>query len=424
MVVVAAFGCGSKSEQAAPTAAVTTITEAEYAAKLIPLLEKRRPGLRLHYDPATREITDRGGELAYHFAVGNVYREYLSVPAAQQADALEHVARSMSTMSSGARDLPLTDARARLRPVVRAGLYFEIDLQLGKATTDDGTLSEPLGDATAIGIGVDSPDSISLATVKQLASWKLSFAEAKDIAIANLRAMNLGFEKVAPGVWASAAHDNYDSSRLLLVDEINALGLAPPVVAMIPNRDALFLASGKDAKALLAMADLAETAAVEPRPIHTVALCLVNKLWTECEPEITPAVKARYHALAARGWGELYTEQHGPLQKLVGEDVFVAKLTVLQDPETRRIVTYAALTHTVPTLLPRAEVVALMQIDTNEKARMLGIVSWERLMAVAGDRVKRDKRSPPRWSTGDYFPTAAEIAKLAPADNPFSALAR
>jgi hypothetical protein len=330
----------------------------------------------------------------------------------------------MSTMSSGSGDIPAADARLRLRPVVRASLYFDIELQLGKVTTNDGAVSEQLGDATGIGIGVDSPDSISVATVKQLASWKLSFAEAKDIAIANLRAMNIGFEKVAPGVWTSTAHDNYDSSRLLLVDEIGKLGLAPPVVAMIPNRDAVFLASGQDAKALLAMADLAETAALEPRAIHTVALCLANKLWTDCEPAITPAVKFRFHALAARAWMELYGEQHDRLQTLLGEDVFVANLSAIQDKASDRIATYAAWTRSVPTSLPRAEVVSLVDIDANDKAKVIGMVSWARLMAVAGDRVKRDKRSPPRWSTGGYFPSAAELAKLAPVDDPFAALAR
>jgi hypothetical protein len=181
-------------------------------------------------------------------------------PAAEREGRLQGVAASLTMSESD--QLPAAEARTRLRPVVRAGLYFDLELQGAKLTAgQQRTLSEALGDATGIGIGVDSADSIMLATDKQLASWKLAFVEAKTIAIANLRAMDIGFDKVAPGVWASTAHDNYDSSRLLLVDEITALGLSPPVVAMIPNRDSLFLASGKDAAALLAMADLAEPAA-------------------------------------------------------------------------------------------------------------------------------------------------------------------
>jgi hypothetical protein len=128
--------------------------------------------------------------------------------------------------------------------------------------------------------------------------------------------------------------------------------------------------------------------------------------------------------LAVRGWVELYSDQHDGLQTLLGEDVFVAKLSGVQDKATDRIASYAAWTRTVPTALPRADVISLIEIDASEKAKVIGIVSWTRLMTVAGDRLKRDTRSPPRWSTGDYFPSAAELAKLAPVDDPFVALAR
>lgn len=39
---------------------------------------------------------------------------------------------------------------------------------------------------------------------------------------------------------------------------------------------------------------------------------------------------------------------------------------------------------------------------------------WERLQRVLASRLARDDRSPPRWATGTYVPTAAELAALAP----------
>src|SRR6185436_10964231 len=137
------------------------------------------------------------------------------------------------------------------------------------------------------------------------------------------------FQQVQPGLWTSPLHDNYDSSRIFLYGEIAKLGLAGTVVAMIPNRDTLYLAGADDAKALLAMADLAEKASEEPRPIHTMPLCLAGTTWSDCEPGPTPAVKQRMHRLATLGRLSLYDEQKDRLQALVGEDQFVASYKVV-----------------------------------------------------------------------------------------------
>ncbi len=73
----------------------------------------------------------------------------------------------------------------------------------------------------------------------------------------------------------------------------------------------------------------------------------------------------------------------------------------------------------MPTLLPRAEFIAFIELDAAENAKMIGMVSWDKAMAMAGDRLQRDKRSPPRWATSNYFPTAAELAKLELENSPF-----
>ncbi|CAN5836553.1 hypothetical protein BH11MYX3_BH11MYX3_12950 [soil metagenome] len=418
-IVVALCACGKpdkgdKAEQVGKVETTSSAGQADYAAKLIARLQQPgKPPLR--YDAAKTEITD--GNLKIQ--TGNLYMEYVALPPEERDAALAKVASTMSDWSDP-KELSSADARLHMRPVVRAGMYFDLEVQAGKLADSSGrAMSEPIGAATGIGIGIDSADSIMVATDKQLASWKMSFDEAKAVALQNLRALDLKFEKVAPGVWSSSQHDNYDSSRLLLVDEITRLGMAPPVVALIPNRDTLLLASGKDAKGLLAMADLAEKAIEEPRPIHTVPLCLANKRWTECAPDVTPKVKARYQSMTALAWQSLYAEQHDSLQTLVGDEVFVAKLTAIQEKDGDRVATYATWTRTVPTLLPRAQFIAFIDLDADEKAKMIGLVPWDKAMAMAGERVQRDRRSPPRWATSTYFPTTAELAKLTPVKDPF-----
>ena len=261
-----------------------------------------------------------------------------------------------------------------------------------------------------------------IATKKQLEAWKITLPQAMDIALANLAAKGVPFRELSPGLWTSPAHDNYDSSRIFLYDEIAKLKLKGTVVAMIPNRDTLLLASSEDAKALLAMADAADKVSEEPRPIHTVPLCLSGKTWSDCEPAPTPAVKDRMHELATMGRQSLYSEQKDALQEKVGEDVFVASYTVLQDKDKKRLTSYVTWTKTVPTLLPRADFIGFIELEGVEpdlKPNVLGMVPWDKAVKILAGRLSPDGRNPPRWTTGDYFPTKAELLKLAPQQDPF-----
>jgi len=184
------------------------------------------------------------------------------------------------------------------------------------------------------------------------------------------------FEQLEPGVWAARAKDTYAAARVLLVDDIRKLGLAGGAVALIPNRDLLLLAGAKDSKALLAIAGRADATADEPRPIHTIALCLRDAQWTDCVPDTTPEVRASFHELAVRSWGTLYEEQKKPLQEKLGNQVFVGSLAVVRNKETGEIASYATWTKSVPTMLPRADVVVFVETAANDKPKVLGMVPW------------------------------------------------
>lgn len=78
----------------------------------------------------------------------------------------------------------------------------------------------------------------------------------------------------------------------------------------------------------------------------------------------------------------------------------------------------AVWTRTVPTLLPHADLVAFVDMDRNAKPTTLGTVPWDRVMSVCGSHLTRDGHSPPRWAIGEWFPSTAELAKLAPSRDP------
>ena len=421
----------TKPERVEPTAVAPAadISEADYAKLLIAELEKH-PAMggsgsgsgsaaKYTFDAAKSLVTDGNAQIS----TTNLYAEYLKLPPAERAASIQRVALSFAG-SADEEANKLDNVRGQLLPAVRAGMYFDYALQM-KPTDEppkDSAVFVPIGEVTGAGVAVDREASMMIATTKQLEEWGISLAQAMDIATKNLAAKGVAFREVQPGLWTSPAHDNYDSSRIFLFDEIAKLKLRGTVVALIPNRDTVFLAGAEDAKALLAMADLAEKASEEPRPIHTVPLCLSGRTWADCVPAPTPEVKRRYHELATIGRQSLYAEQKDALQERVGEDVFVASYTVVQTQDKKQLASYATWTRTVPTLLPHADFIGFIELEGTEpdlKPRMLGMVPWDKVMKLLGKRLSPDGRSPPRWATGDYFPTKAELASLKPTLDPF-----
>lgn len=401
-------------EPAAAPDAPAAESEAEYATLLIAALTRHHPGTTFTFDAARSLVS--GGTMS--ISTGNLYVEYTRLPASERATALERVATAMNTRGAG--DPALAEVVADLRPVIRAGTYFEYVQLMARAPGGPEVPAPafaPFGELAAAGVVIDEPTSMTVVNQSHLARWGLTLAQAMELATSNYAAGGVQLRQLQPGLWTSDAHDNYDASVLLLPAELAKLGLRGTPVAMIPNRDTVYLASADDEGALVAMADLVDAIRDEPRPIHTVPLCLERGTWRECEPGPTPAVRQRMHTLATLGRLSLYEEQRPPLQEHVGDDQFVATYKVVQDEKSGALTSVAVWTHTVTTLLPRADFVALVEVvgdGPDPESRMLGFVPWADLERVMGSQLAPDGRSPPRWSTGTAWPSKRELAKLAP----------
>ncbi len=409
--VVALLGCGKHEDKPRPVlVAGAGSGEAEFAKQLAAAL----PDRHLVYDESKHQLTGSNEVIA----TTNVYQEWLKTDADHRPAAIQRIAAGFSQMPKD--KLSLDEARKRLRPAVRAVSYFD-PAQLRRMGSGVGSAAETttipykmIGEGAAVAIAIDNPDSMAIATNKDLDDWHITIDQALAIAVANL-GVDAKLEQLEPGVWAAKMNDSYDASRIMLVEDIGKLGLAGGAVALIPNRETLLLAGKSDAKALLRIAELAETAAKDPRPIHTQALCLEGTEWHDCIPNITPRVKQRFASLAAQGWIDLYGDGHDAYQDQLGDDLFVAHLTGISKP-TGEVLTYATWTKTVPTMLPKADYVAFVVLEGpegQEKGRMLGLAPWSRVMSVMGARMKETGKMPRYWATGDAFPTDAELRKLA-----------
>ena len=185
----------------------------------------------------------------------NIYQEWLKTDEPGRPEAIKRIAAGFSQMPKDKQTLD--EARKKLRPAVRAVSYFD-PAQLKKMGSGSAaeTTTIPykrIGDGAAVAIAIDGQDSMAIATNKDLEDWKITIDQALAIAVANL-GVDAKFEQLEPGVWAAQMHDSYDASRIMLVEDIDKLGLAGGAVALIPNRETLLLAGKTDAKALMRIA--------------------------------------------------------------------------------------------------------------------------------------------------------------------------
>src|SRR5712691_6530132 len=364
-------------------------SEAAYAQGLIAALEKAGFAHGLRYDPEHHEILSPGGR---HISITNLYLEWLALPEEARDFALARAARGISTPASGTPP-ELDQVRDSLLPVVRHVLYFAPAESFAPLPTVAPKIFlpyTPLGADAGVGVAIDFADAISIISTVHLDHWKVALDALEQVAVANLRKRSGPFEQLEQGVWASRTRDSYDASRVLLVEDIRKLRLAGGAVALIPHRSLLLLAGAKDAKGLLSIAQRAEVVANAPQPIHMIALCLRESGWSDCLPDATPQVRARYHELALRSRVAAYEEQRKPLQEKLGEEVFVASLKMTRNNVTGELASYAEWTKTVPTLLPRAAMILFAEPSSGDKPNILGLVPWERVISVCGSRLKRE----------------------------------
>jgi hypothetical protein len=108
-----------------------------------------------------------------------------------------------------------------------------------------------------------------------------------------------------------------------------------------------------------------------------------------------------------------YQQQTQNLMKLYeqkGKDLFVAKYT-LNQRETGGYESYCAWSKTVPTLLPKTDLIAFFDPTKPESQRSLGLAKWDEVMRIAGDLFLDTQMFPDRFYVSK-FPTDEQLATV------------
>ena len=344
----------------------------------------------------------------------NFYDEHCRIPRPERPRHIKHICRGLLTYL---KDVPseFEDVRPDLRPIVRARSYFEF-LRLQSEIEGHPTPDIPfhdVGDHLSAALVYDLPESMQSINREQLESWDLSYYQALEVARHNLSETEFAVASISDRVYVSATGDNYDASRLLLVDLIEQLEVEGRPVAVVPNRDTLVITGSEDEKGLAMAADLVEQAMQSPRPMSGIPMILEDGEWRSWMMEPEHPQYSRFRLLELKSLGGEYAEQKELLETLhqrEGRDLFVATFSAMEKP-TGDVFSYCLWSEGVDALLPKAQNV----LFHGQGADGVCGGPWERVIPIVGDLLEPVEIYPPRYRVRG-FPTADQLAKIGRAE--------
>ncbi|MDE1180202.1 hypothetical protein [Paraburkholderia sp.] len=361
----------------------------------------------LHYNRAEFRLEHSHNAV---FNLHHAYRAYCENQRNERDLALRGFVATLSACRVTAPD-SLADARAMLRPLVRARTVIE-DVRLHQwRTSGRDAAFDPawraFGDDCAVLLALDYPESTSTLVSGPLASWQLTLEQALAIACDNLRDITAdAFVEVARGVFRGDWHDGYDASRVLLPDLLHRAPVHGRPVFMIPTRDTLLVTGDKHDDGLASMIELSLQASLTGRHVSPLMYCYDDGLRRFTPPH--DDVAQRVGHLERRYRKDEYDAQKAALDRLHQQerrDLFVANY-LLYDKAVESgaadaragSVSVATWTAGVETLLPKTDRVVLARLDTQQTR----IVPWDRLMQTSADLLDDTSMYPVRYRTRGF----------------------
>ena len=368
----------------------------------------------LRVDLAMRELSFRlhGGEMKLY--LGNLLHDLRRSRRATRPAVLKRFLDGMLAPDS-AIPASYEDVRSRLMPVVRRRDDMGIVALSTLGAMEDPSkrflpATKPLAGDLVIALVCDQPTSMAYVNERELPKWEVTFDQALDDALHNLRGLpeHGGWQQVGQGVWSGEWGDSYDSSRILLPDLIHRVGVRDPVVA-VPFRNALMLTSASNEAGIALMAKVIEDhLGGNQRWLSFQMLRLEN---TSLEPYAPLVAVDAWHVLNLRNSVAVNESQKELLDALHArreQDLFVASYQLMARDDLGTL-SFSVWAEQVDTLLPRTEFI-VFNARGRDAARPL-LVPWQEAIAVVGDLMEATDHAPERFRVR-RFPDEAQFARL------------
>lgn len=383
------------------------------AKRLMTELRARGEKRQMEYDKAAGLVftLDENGARSSFRNIANLRYELEHTPAAQHDDVYR---RFVSSLVEGTPEAPRDYAtvRPRLTLLLKDDSYPAFMHLVNRTELPDGEHLPPIswpvvGDV--IGCCVEESDNgFRFIGESDLQTWGITRDQLLADTLASLRARPWEIDSIAGG-FLGRSDDSNTSSRLLDETRIRNLPLSGKPVAMVANRDSLWIVGSEDESALLALAQFADKALREGnRHISGRPFVLTDGGWQVFTP---PASSAVAFGNLAHLYSQMYWREFKEvLEKYLlqqNQDVFVASLQVYEVPGSEAFVSRVTWTKTVDTIMPVADEVIFVEIDT----KAMRVARWADVVRVMETAMIVSSDLPLRYRV-NTFPTPEEFAAM------------
>ena len=348
----------------------------------------------------------------------NFYLAYCAAQPWQRQRVLERFSGLVASSNNPPLPASWSEGAAHVYPAVRDRFAFEmmrLQARLEGAGSPDVAVRD-LTDRLCLCLVYDAPDFMFPLNVSMLEKWGVSFDEARERALANLRAATppARWERPAPGLYVSAWQDDYDSTRLLLDEIHQGLDLQGVPVALVPYRNRLILTGSEDAEGLAKAFELAEAGASQPAPLSVLPLRWTGSGWAAWDLPKDHPCGATWRRLRLLERGTLYNQQKDMLEEIhrrENVDVFVASFGSIQDKETGELRSWCSWAKGVLALLPCTDLISFADPEAPKDQQFVGFFPWEHVETCCGDLLQRTNDVPERFRV-EAFPSEEQIRAM------------
>jgi hypothetical protein len=306
------------------------------------------------------------------------------------------------------------DVKARLLPVVRPRSELEIDVRLAccgaEFTFPHGVIADHL-----VSTLTDDISEAPFLAAQVIGKWGVTYAEAMAIAMENLQ--HLSHQYVKEGELHSfISHDGTTTSGLLLSEKVKSLDVAGDLIAMLPNRSALFVCGSEDSVGLKRMADATRNNLRLPGSMTGMAFRRNGNEWEVwLPPEDHPTYDA-FRELQLQSIAAMYSRQMPLLGALSTAETIqenVCLFLIGAESKTGRQTSVCAWTKALPALLPKTDYIRFCSSTDMPTGKHFEAAAWDTVQDQFGHMMKPQGMYPERWLVTEFpSESAGELAPL------------
>lgn len=383
----------------------------KFANQLMKQIETIDGVCLLRYDAENFQLIRTDGDGQVNLA--NIYEEHCSLPRNERK---QHLIALASVFSHSEDELPddFEEAKSNLRPKIwnrSTFTFLELKARIEGGKTPDVPLY-PVGSHLYSSLVYDTENAMRSISSEDLEKWGTTYYGANEIARQNLEESSIAWTRIGDHFHSALSGDNYDSSRVLLLDRIRSFEVIGEHVAIVPQRDAMYIAGSEDESSLAIMLELTrKTIEEDPRPLCPLPMVLRNDEWLDWRPPKNHVLRPQFDDLELHFLGGLYSDQKELLNELfqvdVDEAAFVSDFSAIQQEDTNQLQSYCVWGRDVDSLLPRTQ-----HIVFADDSGVLASGEWEHVASFVGNLMEEvEDYYPTRYRVRE-FPSSEQLASI------------